>query len=380
VIRAARLLLALCALVPAAAYAQGPTICDGSTAVTLIGIDTASGQMLFSIPALTGSRAPGDRPWIVELDATGSTARAFPDPPQGLYSGSIGPGPVVAATACGKDCVQPLRWDNGSWAPLGEPLTTPTATNLSPAYDSEGTPWLLLQGAAAQDGLYKVWAYHLEGREWKSRGSMQVTGVGQPAALPAPQRKDGVLTGTGLFSASGPPEAWVTGLPDVPPARRGAVVAVTGTDAAYVASDGVAYLSDDGGKKWRRSTWTPWGSAEVVGSWRQGTDYSVDLPSGDHQGALRMVWFDRRRPSEEHIVLSELRRSGGVNLADVPTEVKTRSGDSMPVTQVLLPKGNTWILLSGCAATADGSGLVLRVFDGKEVSAPRFVAFAVAPK
>jgi len=209
---------------------------------------------------------------------------------------------------------------------------------------------------------------------------MQVTGVGQPSALPAPQRKDGVLTGTGLFSASGPPEAWVAGLPDVPPARRGAVVAVTGTDAAYVASDGVAYLSDDGGKKWRRSTWTPWGSAEVVGSWRQGTDYSVDLPSGDHQGALRMVWFDRRRPSEEHIVLSELRRSGGVNLADVPTEVKTRSGDSMPVTQVLLPKGNHWILLSGCAATADGSGLVLRVFDGKEVSAPRFVAFRVAPK
>jgi len=374
VIRSARLLLALCVLAPAAVCAQNPTICDGSTAVTLIGIDTASGQMLFSIPALTGK----DRPWIVELDATGSTAHAFSDPPQGLYSGSVGPGPVVAAVACGKDCVQPMRWDKGSWTPLGEPLTTPAATNLSPAYDADGSPWLLLQGAAAQDGLFKVWAYHLEGREWKSRGSMQVTGVGQPSALPAPQRKDGVVSGTGLFSASGPPEGWVAGLPDVPPARRGAVVAVSATNAAnvaYIASDGVVYLSEDGGKKWRRSTWTPWGSAEVVGNWRQGTDYWIDLPAGDHHGTLRMVWFDRRRPSEERVVLSELRPSGGVNLADVPTEVKTRSGDSMPVTQVLLPKGNQWILLSGCAATADGSGLVLRSFDGKEVSAPRFVAF-----
>jgi hypothetical protein len=50
----------------------------------------------------------------------------------------------------------------------------------------------------------------------------------------------------------------------------------------------------------------------------------------------------------------------------------------MPVTQILVPKGNSWILLSGCAATANGSGLVLRHFDGKEISPPRFVPFTVS--
>ena len=372
-LRIARLLLALCLFAPAVSRSESPTICDGSTALTLIGIDTASGHILFSVAPL----GPKERPWIVELDSRATTARAFSDPPKGLYSGSVGPGPVIAATACGKDCLQPMRWEGGKWAPLGEPLTTHAAANLSTTYDPSGSPWLLLQGAAGSEGLVKVWAYHLEGKEWRTRGAMDATGVGQPSSLPAPQRKDGVLSGTGLFSASGPPEAWVAGLPDLPPERRGAIVALTGTDAAYLSSDGVAYLSDDGGKKWRRSTWTPWGATDVVGSWRQGKDYWVDLPMGDHQGALRLVWFDRRRPSEERVLLTELRRSGWVNLAETGSDVRTKSGESMPVTQVLVPKGNDWILLSGCAATAGGSGLVLRVFDGKEISPPRFVPFVV---
>ena len=372
-LRTARLLLALCLFAPAAAGGESPTICDGSTALTLIGIDTASGRILFSVAPL----GPKDRPWIVELDAGATAARAYSDPPKGLYSGSVGPGPVIAAVACGKDCLQPMRWEGGKWAPLGEPLRTAAVANLSTTYDPSGSPWLLLQGAAATEGLVKVWAYHLEGGEWKTRGSADVTGIGQPSSLPAPQRKDGVLSGTGLFSASGPPEAWVAGLPDLPAERRGQIVALTGTDAAYLSSDGVVYLSDDGGKKWRRSTWTPWGATDIVGSWRQGKDYWVDLPMGDHQGALRLVWFDRRSPSAERVLLTELRRSGWVNLAESGSDVRTKSGDSMPVTQVLVPKRNDWILLSGCAATAGGSGLVLRVFDGKEISAPRFVPFVV---
>jgi hypothetical protein len=386
--RIARPLLALCALctvVPGAARAARPepvkaraaappTICDGTSAVTLIGIDTTSGHMLFSIPPLR----PKEKPWIVELDARASEARAYPDPPQGLYSGSVGPGPVVAAVPCGASCVQPVRWEDGSWSPLGEPLTTPTAANLSTTYDPAGTPWLLLQGASSQDGLVKTWAYALDGREWKSHGAMDVTGVGQPSSLPAPQRKDGVLSGTGLFSASGHPEAWVAGLPDLPAARRGALVALTGSDSAYLSGDGVVYLSDDGGKKWRRSTWTPWGSTGVVGSWRQGTDYWVDLPFGDHQGALRLVWFDRRRPSEERVLLTELTRTGWIRVAETLSEVRSKNGESMPVTQVLVPHGNAWILLSGCAATANGSGLVLRLFDGREMSAPKLVPFTLA--
>ena len=53
--------------------------------------------------------------------------------------------------------------------------------------------------------------------------------------------------------------------------------------------------------------------------------------------------------------------------------MKTKSGERLPVTQILVPKGDTWILLTGCAATAQGSGLVLRVFDGKSVSEAKFV-------
>jgi len=150
VTRTACLLLAVCVFAPSApAIAEAatpppepvarkagnpeapPTICDGSTALTLIGIDTSSGHMLFSVPPL----GPKDHPWIVDLDATGSTARAHSDPPKGLYSGSVGPGPVVAAVPCGKDCVQPMRWENEAWSPLGEPLTTPSAANLSTTYD-----------------------------------------------------------------------------------------------------------------------------------------------------------------------------------------------------------------------------------------------------
>jgi hypothetical protein len=57
------------------------------------------------------------------------------------------------------------------------------------------------------------------------------------------------------------------------------------------------------------------------------------------------------------------------------SDVRSKSGEALPVTQVLVPKENAWILLSGCAATANGSGLVLRVFNGKEISPPRFVPF-----
>ncbi len=364
-------LAVLFVLVPAVAAA--PAICDSSTSLTLIGIDTTSGRMLFSVPPL-GSKGKG---WIVEVQGDGGEARAWPDPPKGLFSGSVGPGPVVAALPCGASCIQPVKWSAGTWQPLGEPLTTPAASTLTTTWDHSGGPWLVLQGGTGQDGLVKTWAYRLEGREWRSRGSLGVTAIGQPQTLPAPQRKDGILCGTGLFSASGRPETWVTGLPSLPAERRGQLIALTGTSVAYISADGVVYLSGDSGTKWQRSIWTPWGSTEVVGSWRQGRDYWVDLPYGDHRGALRLVWFDRRSPSGEKILVTRLLQNGTwVRLAESQSEVRTRSGDVMPVTQILVPNGDVWVLLSGCAATADGSGLVLRVYDGKTLSEPKLVRFA----
>jgi len=353
----------------AAGAAAAPPICDGSAVLTLVGIDTSTGRTLFSLPATNGKSS-----WLVELDGDGREARAWPDDPKGRFSGSVGPGPVLAVVPCGASCLQPVRWQEGSWEPLGESISAPAAATVNPTYDPTGVPWFLLQGEGTAAGQAKVWAFRLDGRVWRNRGSMTVAAVGQPPALPAPQRKDGVLSGTGLFSASGPPQTWVSGLPGISAERRGQLIALTGTAAAYVSGDGVVYLSEDSGKSWRRSTWTPWASNGTVGIWRQGHDYWVDFPFGDHRGSLRLVWFDRRRPSQEIIVLTRLtQRENWARLAEVPGEVKTKSDEHLPVTQIFVPQGETWILLSGCAATAQGSGLVLRIFDGKNVSEPRFV-------
>ncbi|HEX4960872.1 MAG TPA: hypothetical protein VF173_08540 [Thermoanaerobaculia bacterium] len=367
-LHAAALVLSLLAAFPAAAVSP---ICDGSTTLTLIGMDTAAGRTLFSIPPAGESQAG----WIVELDGAGNEARVYPDDPKGRFGGSVGPGPVVAARPCGASCIQPVQWKGGTWEPLGDSLVAPEAATVAATWDRTGSPWLLLYSQGAAAGQLKAWAYRLENRVWQSRGSSEVTAVGEPQALPAPQRKDGILTGTGLFSASGPPEAWVTGLPSLPAARRGQLIALNGRSAAYVSGDGVVYLSDDAGKAWRRSTWTPWESKDAVGIWRQGKDYWVDLPSGDHRATLRLAWFDHRRPSDAVLVLTRLGTGGEwQRLTESPAEVKTKNDERLPVTQVLVPQGDTWLLLSGCAATAEGSGMVLRVFDGKAVSAARFLA------
>ncbi len=373
-VRSTALLALTLGALPAAAL---PPICDGSTALTLIGMDTASGRTLFSVPPLRD----GQTGWIVELSGDGREAHAWPDDAKGRYGGSVGPGPVLAVTPCGPSCIQPVRWNAGAWEPVGESLSAPTASTADPTYDQTGAPWFLLHGVSSTAGQQKAWAFRFEGREWKSRGSMMVAGVGQPPALPAPQRKDGVLTGTGLFSASGEPQAWVSGLPGITAERRGQLIALTGTSAAYVSGDGVVYLSDNSGKTWRRSTWTPWGAQETVGIWRQGKDYWVDFPFGDHRGSLRLVWFDHRLAGEEKIVLTRLTPSGDwIKLTELPEEVKTKSGEHLGVTQILVPQGDDWILLTGCAATADGSGLVLRTFDGKSLSEPRFVPMQAAAK
>ncbi|HVT59864.1 MAG TPA: hypothetical protein VHR45_15870 [Thermoanaerobaculia bacterium] len=363
------------------AQAAPAAICDSNTTVTLIGMDTDSGRMLFSVAAPAAAQQ-GQGAWIVDLDGAGRQARGYPDSAAGLFGGSVGPGPVLAVAPCGADCLQPVRWSEGSWEPLGDTLTVPAAT-LAATYDSTGAAWILAHGKGAAEGQVRAWAFRFENRQWKAYGALEVAAVGQPQTLPAPQRQDGVTSGTGLFSASAAPRTWVQGLPGLAANRRGQVIALAGTSAAYLSADGVAYLSADGGKSWRRSVWTPWstggapdqaGGDATVGMWRQGTDYGVDLPFGDHRGALRLVWFDRRNPAEEKVLLTRLTVAGDwVLVGEAPAEVRSKSGERLPITQVLVPHGDSWLLLSGCAATAEGSGLVLRTYEGGQMSAPRFV-------
>lgn len=352
-------------------------VCDSSSTLSLVGMDTASGVMLFSTTGPAGATASAAA-WLVEVDAAAREAHAWPGQAAGRYGGSVGPGPVVAVEPCGPACVQPERWSDGAWQPLGEAVTVPAGATVAATYDETGVPWLIAHTAAGQPGHYQAWSFRHEGRDWKSHGGLTVTAVGQPQVLPAPQRLDGVVSGTGLFAASGEPATWVIGLPEMPESRRGQLLALAGSSVAYISADGVAYLSGDGGKTWRRSTWTPWGG-DTTGMWRQGSDYGIDLPLGDHRGALQLVWFDRRSPSTEEIVLTRLGTDGHwVELGQAPVDVTTRSGEHLPVTQVLVPRRDSWILLSGCALAAEGAGLVLRSFDQGHLSAPRFVPIHAA--
>jgi hypothetical protein len=358
-----------------AAAAAEPSLCDGASALTLVGMDTASGTMLFAVAGAAG----GAGSWVVELDGAGSEAHAFPDRAAGRYGGSVGPGPVIAVEPCGGACLQPVRWSAGTWQPLGEALNMPAGSTAAVTYDEAGAPWLVAHAATAQAGQMQAWSFRFEDHRWKSRGGLTVAAVGQPQVLPAPQRRDGVVSGTGLFSASAPPAPWVAGLPGIPAERRGQLLALAGTGAAYISADGVAYLSGDTGKTWRRSTWTPWSGGETTGMWRQGTDYGIDLPLADHRGDLQLVWFDRRSRNAEQVVLTRLGAGGDwTTLAQAPSDVTTRNGDHLPVNQVLVPRAGTWVLLSGCAATAAGSGLVLRTFDQGRISEARFVPIVTA--
>ena len=99
----------------------------------------------------------------------------------------------------------------------------------------------------------------------------------------------------------------------------------------------------------------------------------MDLPFGDHQGALRLAWFDRRDPAEEKILLTRLTQSGEwVRLDEAKSELSTRN-EALPLSQIIGPKGATWILLSSCVSTAGKSALALRVFDGTSVSSAKLV-------
>ncbi len=363
--------LALCLAAGPAASAAPLKLCDDATPLTPIGVDTDSGLTLLSLPPL-GSR----RGWIVELRSADKVARVFPDPGGGRSGGSVGPGPVLAALPCGPSCIQPVQWMDGRWKPLGEPFAAPAVSTLAATWDATGHAWMVLHGSRNDAGRVTAWAFRLEegNRTWQPKGSLTVAAAGYPQVLPAPQRKDGVLSGTGLFAASGRPADWLSGLPSLPPARRGQVLPLGGNAAAYLSADGTVYTSRDAGKSWQRSLWTPWGTSGVTQSWRQGTDFWVDLPLGAPGDAFPLAWFDRRVASDERLYLAELAPAGSWRVvAQGASAVRTRGEAPLAVSHLVTPRPGEWLVLSGCVATAGGSGLVVRTAGPSGLSAPRLV-------
>jgi hypothetical protein len=348
-------------------------ICDGTSTVAVFAMDTDTGRSLLTTPNRTG----GD--WMIELDAAANATSVVADAGK-HFGGSVGPGPMLALVACGSGCVQVERWSAKGWEPLGDNLQVAAASTSATTYDAAGGAWVITLTEAPEEGLRLAAAFRFEEKAWRPHGTWTVAAVGQPQALPAPMRKDGVVCGTGLFTASGTAGTWVEGLPSLPAARRGQVLPLSGTSVAYVSADGAVYLSADSGKHWRRSTWTPWEQSETVGLWRQGTDYTIDLPYGAPTGALQLVWFDRRNPADERVLLTRLRADGSWQLlGEGPTDIRSKSGERLPLSQVLVPQTGRFTLLAGCAAAAQGSGLVLRSYDAGSISVPRMVPLTVRP-
>ena len=52
--------------------------------------------------------------------------------------------------------------------------------------------------------------------------------------------------------------------------------------------------------------------------------------------------------------------------------VKSKNS-TFSLSQIVVPQADSWFLLSGCAATADGSGLVVRTFDRNGLSGSKLV-------
>jgi len=389
---AAALLAGLCsaslALAPAAA-AQAPRAaapraaeagfnCSTATSMVLLGMDTREGRLL-----LRAAGGPtGHSGWMIELApdtsaAAGAdgrwteTARYHPAGATTPYGGSIGPGPVFAVSDCGPSCLQPMRWEGGGWRPFAEPIVAPEAATVHTTYDGDGHPWVVLQAAGGHAEGATAWAFRLVDREWRAAGSRHVVASGSAEAIPDDLRGDAILSGTGRFALGEPPAAWLEALPKLAPQRSGTLVPVA-PGAGYVTADGELFLSGDGAS-WVRTRWTPWGRLPTR-VWTPGRDFLIDVPASDHREALSVVWFDRRRPEQERLVLTDWspRRDWRV-LADLGPAVTTLDGATLPYADFFVVRPGSWLLLTGCVNTANGPGLVIRTYGERGLSAPRFL-------
>lgn len=352
--------------------------CSTATSMVLLGMDTRDGRLL-----LRAAGGPtGHAGWVIELApdtsaAAGAdgrwteTARYHAAGELAPYGGSIGPGPVFAVVDCGPSCLQTMRWEEGGWAPFAEPLTAPEAATVHATYDGDGHPWVVLHAAGDHREGATAWAFRLEGREWRPAGSRHVLASGAAEAIPDHPRHDAILSGTGRFALGEEPAAWLDALPKLPPDRIGSLVPVP-PGAGYVSADGELFLSADG-VSWVRTRWTPWGRMPTR-IWTPGRDFLIDVPASDHRGALSVLWFDRRRPEQERLVLTEWspHRDWRV-LADLGPAVTTLDGATLPYAEFFVIRPGHWLLLTGCVHTANGPGLVIRTYGDQGLSAPRFL-------
>lgn len=347
--------------------ADGPA-CGLGTGVHLVGLDTASGETLLSAPGPEGGS------YLVAWRAGDEGARSFREAEDsGRFGGSVGPGPVFALRRCGDGCLQPVRFDDGGWRPLGEPLTVPAGTTVHATYDRGGSPWVVVHAAGGERGLREAWAFRRTGPEWRPAGRLQVTAAGAPGALPAPWLDDAVVSGTGLFRAGGPPRVWIEGLPAGAGEPGARLVPLEESAAALLSPDGVVFRTEDGGASWRRASWKPWdsGSAEP---WEHGGDYTLDLATGAVGGPLPVVWFDRRLPGRETLVYTEMSAAGRWReVTRGPGRIPTSAGRELFADLVVRTSAGRWSTVFGCVRSGGSPRLVATSVVGGAVGGPDLV-------
>lgn len=356
--------------------------CSGDSTLTHFGLDTAAGRALFAVPAARR----GEPDWWLEWDGAAGEATYSAAEGARPFAGSIGPGAVFAVRRCGPGCLQPVRWEEGGWRPLGESLAGDGGT-VHTTWESGGTPWVVLHRAVSDGGggdAVEAAAWRLgDGGRWEHRGTLRALGTGTVGAVPDPSSAGGVLSGSARFHASEPARHWVLGLPALPPERSGELLpgGVAGGEAAalYLDAGGRFYQSEDGGKTWRRSEWMPWGETRAR-LWQPGRDFSIDLPVGDRRPPFAAAWFDRRDPAAERLHLAEwLPGRGWAETAALAPRMTTLDGEILAFDHLLRPDQESWLLLAGCVHTAAGPGLALRTAGPDGLSKPRFVPLSPGP-
>jgi hypothetical protein len=366
------LALALAGLAGLPLRAQGPD-CGVGALVNLVGFDTSTGEALFSLSGSGGSS------WLVSWKQGAASARLYREPEDaGRFGGSVGPGSVFVFKRCGAGCLQAMRFDAGAWKPLGEPIVAPSTSTVHATYDLSGRPWAVIQSSSERRGFTHSWAFHLDGREWRAAGELDVTAVAVPGAAPAPWYDRAIVTGTGLFSADASPRSWLSGLPADRSGPGAQVVAFDRRAGAFVSPEGTVYRTADGGKSWSLSNWTPWGTGSAE-PWRRGTDFSLDLPTGIPNGVLPVIWFDRRIQGKESVIFSEMTNGGRWReLASGPADIPTSAGRDVSVLLVLRTVPDRWSMIYGCVRAEGDPRLVVVEIDGKRIGAPKLVPVVAA--
>ncbi len=355
-------------------------LCSEPTSMTVLALDTAGGKVLLSL-ADFADQGSSSGSYLVEFDTNAKSARRYPGFTVGeRFAGSIGPGPILALSRCGEGCVQAQRWSDGLWEPIASPLRTPAAANLHLTYDRSGTAWITVHQLTGERGLTDISAYRLTAGEWRPEGRLIVHSSGTPPVAPAPWQRDGIVAGSGLFSAGRPASLWVRGLPPIDKPNRGSLIALTETTAAFVAENGALLYSDDLGSSWVVDKWRPWG-VERTPLWSYGSDYSIDLPLGSLTGPLPVVWFDQRPTRIPELHLTELSAGGHwKRLAESVPEVQGPAGEPLEVVTFLHTAAGRWLLFSDCHRNGANPGFLLRSCPPTGLSAPRFIPILPAKK